>query len=151
MRLVSAGGSLSVRKEVRKVEQLQIESVVREIEDAFGNELAFTERPLTDTETGVLSAVFGDQGFQRYTQDLVNRQIIRDYLTNAVMLELLQDDRFAVLTQQAGTVKGRAALALHMVMHSIEEANDIPLNAGAGLKKLRLKPGSPPQLELIPS
>ncbi len=133
------------------MEQLQIESVVREIEDAFGNELAFTERPLTDTETGVLSAVFGDQGFQRYTQDLVNRQIIRDYLTNAVMLELLQDDRFAVLTQQAGTVKGRAALALHMVMHSIEEANDIPLNAGAGLKKLRLKPGSPPQLELIPS
>ena len=133
------------------MEQLQLESVVREIEDAFGDEIAFTERPLTDTETEVLAGVFGDEGFQRYEQDLANRQIIRDYLTNAVMLELIQDERFAVLAQQAGTVKGRAALALHMLMRSVEEANDIPLNAGAGLKKLHLKPGSPPQLELIPS
>ena len=151
MRLVSANSAPVSSKEVGKVEQLQLETVVREIENAFGAEQPFTDRPLTELETEVLAGVFGDEGFQRYTQDLVNRQIIRDYLTNAVMLESIQDDRFAVLAGQAGTVSGRAALSLHMLMRAVEDANDIPLNAGAGLKKLRVSPGSPPQLELIPS
>jgi len=150
MRLVSANSAPGSNKEVGKVEELQLENVVREIDNAFGAEMPFTNRPLTELETEVLAGVFGDEGFQRYTQDLANRQIIRDYLTNAVMLGSIEDDRFVVLAQQAGTAKGRAALALHMLMFSLEEANDIPLNAGAGLKKLRLAPGSPPQLELIP-
>jgi hypothetical protein len=150
MRLVSANSAPVGSKEVGKVEQLQLETVVREIEDAFGAEPPFTDRPLTELETEVLAAVFGDEGFQRYTQDLANRQIIRDYLTNAVMLESIHDDRFAVLVSQAGTVSGRAALSLYMLMSAVESANDIPLNAGAGLKTLRVSPGSPPQLELIP-
>ena len=63
----------------------------------------------------------------------------------------LANERFATLAQQAGTASGREALSLHMLMHSIEEANDIPLNAGSGLKQVRVPPGTPPQLELIPN
>lgn len=136
---------------VASVGQLQLDEVVREIETAFGDETPFTERQLTEQETAILSQVFGDEGYQHYIEDQVNRQIIRDYLTNAVLLGCIADDRFAVLAQQAATANGRASLSIHMLMHSIEEANDIPLNAGAGLKQVRRAPGSPPQLELIPN
>lgn len=136
---------------VASVGQLQLDEVVREIETAFGDETPFTERQLTEQETATLSQVFGDEGYQHYIEDQVNRQIIRDYLTNAVLLGCIADDRFAVLAQQAATANGRASLSIHMLMHSIEEANDIPLNAGAGLKQVRRAPGSPPQLELIPN
>ena len=131
--------------------QLQLDKVVREIETAFGEETPFTERRLTEQETTVLSEIFGDEGYQRFIEDQVNRQIIRDYLTNAVLLRCISDERFSALAQHAATPKGRASLSLHMLMHSIEEANDIPLNAGAGLKQIRRAPGSPPQLELIPN
>jgi hypothetical protein len=142
---------MKIMKGVAHVGQLQLDQVVGEIETAFGEETPFTERRLTDQETAVLSEVFGDEGYQRYIQDQANRQIIRDYLTNAVLLGCIADDRFAVLAQQAATAKGRASLSIHMLMHSIEEANEIPLNAGAGLKQIRRAPGSPPQLELIPN
>ncbi len=136
--------------EVADLDQLQLDKVVHEIESAFGPEPPFSERQLSDKEKSVLSEVFGDEGYQRYLQDQVNRQIIRDYLTNAVLLGCISDERFTVLAHQAATVQGRASLSIHMLMHSVEEANDIPLNAGAGLKQVRRAPGSPPQLELIP-
>ncbi len=65
MRLVSANSAPVSNKEVGKVEQLQLEAVVREIDTAFGAEVPFTDRPLTELETEVLAGVLGDEGFQR--------------------------------------------------------------------------------------
>ena len=110
-----------------------------------------TGQQLNESDDDAFRRVLTDPAYQTYLQDQVNRQIIRDYLTNAVLLGCIADDRFAVLAQQAATAKGRASLSIHMLMHSIEEANDIPLNAGAALKQIRRAPGSPPQLELIPN
>ena len=53
MRLVSANSAPVSNKEVGKVEQFQLETVVLEIDIAFGEDMPFTDRPLTEIETEV--------------------------------------------------------------------------------------------------
>ena len=134
------------------MEQLQLEAVVREIDTAFGAEVPFTDRPLTELETEVLAGVFGDEGFQRYTQDLANRQIIRDYLTNAVMLGFIPQPEMSDLQELIGTHEARASLSLHMLMSSVEQAAEL-LSGGAPARLKLLEPdsNSPPHMHLISS
>lgn len=134
------------------MEQVQIDEIVRDIETAFGPETPFMGRPLTTTEFDSLKTVFGDAGYQEYLQDQVHRQIIRDYLTNARLLNCICEDGFSSLMQHAATVDGRASLSLHMLMRSVEEAADIPAQASQGeWQLLRETKATRPQLELIPS
>ena len=61
---------------------MQLDEIVNWINAAFGE---VTPRPAySDVEA--LKKIFGNSGYQRYLQDQGNRQIIRDYLTNAVVL-----------------------------------------------------------------
>ena len=62
-----------------------------------------------------LKRVFADEGYQIYLQDQVNRQIIRDYLTNAVMLGILSEDRLEAFTDLVATEGGRAAMSSRRV------------------------------------
>ena len=62
---------------------MRLDTLVQQIETAFGETPPFTSEGLAEADRDVLLRVFGDQGYQVYLQDQVNRQIIRDYLTNA--------------------------------------------------------------------
>ena len=131
---------------------MQLENVVNMIEQAFGESLPFSGRPLQGDDIAALERVFGDAGYQAYLQDQVNRQIIRDYLTNAVLHGFLAEDLLGALAGQVATSDGRAALSLHMVMSSIEDATDLILKEGPDtLKPLLPVPGSPPYMKLVPS
>jgi hypothetical protein len=135
-----------------EVEDLQLDEIIEQIEAAFGQALPFSGRPLLEQDLEVLQRVFGDEGYQLYLQDQVNRQIIRDYLTNAVLLGILSEERLAAFADQVATEAGRAALSLHMLMSSVEDANDLPLNGGVEvLELLQPGPGSPPHMKLVPN
>ena len=96
--------------------------------------------------------MFGDDGFQVYLQDQVNRQIIRDFLTNAVLLGFLCEDDFVILTEQVACSAGRAALSLHMLMSSVEDASDLVSDDGPQLlEPLVATPDSPPHMQLVPN
>ena len=133
-------------------DELQMNEILADLEQAFGAELPFSDGPLADEDLAALGRLFGDDGYQQYLQDQINRQIIRDYLLNARVLGYLDDEHLAVLVHRAMSQEGRAVLALHMVMRSVEEAWDLAGECSSGsLQVLRPVAGSPPQLELIPS
>ncbi len=131
---------------------MHLNQIVERIDDAFGEELPFTDGDLSSGDREVLGRVFGDGGYQYYLQDQVNRQIIRDYLTNAVILGFLQEAGLERLTRLAGTSEGRSALSLHMLMSSVEEAEELAV-APAPDKLKKLVPGrdSPPYMRLVRS
>ena len=131
---------------------MQLDEIIERIESAFGQSLPFSERPLVEEDLEVLQRVFGDEGYQSYLQDQVNRQIIRDYLTNAVLLGVLSEGRLAAFADQVATEQGRAALSLHMLMSSVEDADDLPVNGSFEvLEMLQPVPGSPPHMKLVPN
>ena len=131
---------------------MQLDEIIERIESAFGQSLPFSERPLVEEDLEVLQRVFGDEGYQAYLQDQVNRQIIRDYLTNAVLLGVLSEGRLVAFADQVATEAGRAALSLHMLMSSVEDADDLPVNGGFEvLEMLQPVPGSPPHMKLVPN
>lgn len=133
-------------------DQLQMNEMLADLEQAFGPELPFTDAPLEERDLAALGRLFGDDGYQQYLQDQINRQVIRDYLLNARVLGYIDDEHVAVLMHRAVSCEGRAVLALHMVMRSIEDAWDLADECSSGnLQVLRPVAGSPPQLELIPS
>ena len=130
--------------------QLYLDEVVERIEHAFGEELPVTDQPLSDEDREVLDKLFQHPAYQSYMQDQINRQIIRDYLVNAVMLGCINDESLAALSSQAVSTEGRSSLSLHMLMKSVEAASEIPAEADpAGLKPLRPVPGSPPHMVII--
>jgi hypothetical protein len=134
------------------VNQLQLDHLVQCIDGAFGEELPFTERGLSEEEQDVLQQVFGDQGYQSYLQDQVNRQIIRDYLTNAVVLGFLPEQELADFSEQVATAEGRSWLSLHMLMSSVEQVSELP--RGGRLQTLEeLTPSDkrPPHIKLVTS
>ena len=131
---------------------LQLDEVVRRIEHSFGEEMPVSDQPLNKRDSETLERVFAGEAYQSYMQDQVNRHIIRDYLINAVMLGFINDESFSKLSRQALTSEGRSSLSLHMLMYSVEAANDIPLDADKdGLKALRPAPGSPPHMVIVGS
>ncbi len=132
------------------MEQLQLDRLVELLEGAFGEELPFSSGELSPGQIDVLRQVFGDDGYQSYLQDQVNRQIIRDFTVNAVMLGILPEQSIAGISRQVATREGRAALSLHMLMSSVEQA--VELVAPQEPEQLsRLKPGLklPPYMKLI--
>jgi hypothetical protein len=134
------------------LEQLHLDRLVEHLESAFGAELPFSSGKLSLGQVDVLQQVFGDEGYQCYLQDQVNRQIIRDFLVNAVLLGFLQEPEIAGITGQMSTREGRAALSLHMLMSSVEQAAElVSVVEPAQLNKL--KPGLqlPPYIKLIQS
>jgi hypothetical protein len=124
------------------VNSVALDELVALIDRAFGAELPFSTVALSENDIETLNRVFADGGYQRYLQDQVNRQIIRDYLTNAVVLNLIDDHRIAALTRRIGTAEGRSELSLHMLMTSVEHADGLPTDVDSGaLKPLQGEPG----------
>jgi len=134
------------------LEQVQLDRLVECLEGAFGEELPFSSGELSPAQVEVLRQVFGDDGYQSYLQDQVNRQIIRDFTVNAVMLGFLPEQSVSGIARQIASREGRAALSLHMLMSSVEQAAE--LMAPQEPEQLsRLKPGLklPPYIKLIHS
>ncbi|MEM1155238.1 MAG: hypothetical protein AAGI44_13960, partial [Pseudomonadota bacterium] len=104
------------------MEQLHLDRLVEQLDDAFGHELPFSSGELSVEQMDTLKEVFGDHGYQAYLQDQINRQIIRDFLVNAVMLGFLEESAVEALSGQVASREGRAALSLHMLMSSVEQA-----------------------------
>jgi hypothetical protein len=132
-----------------EIEALHLDEIVSWIDGAFGE---MSPRPeYADIE--ILRKIFGDHGYQRYLQDQVNRQIIRDYLTNAVVLGVITVGGLAAFASQVVSEEGRATLALYMLMSSVEEAKDLPaINGDIGvLKALKPAPGAHPHVKLVPN
>lgn len=128
---------------------MHLDEIVSWIDAAFGDVSPTPESP----EEEALKRIFGDRGYQRYLQDQVNRQIIRDYLTNAVVLGVISVGGLAAFATQIVSEEGRATLALYMLMSSVEEAKDLPAVNGdiEVLKPLKPIVGSHPHIKLVPS
>ncbi len=124
--------------------------IVQRIEEAFGEAVPFTSEPLDAGDRDVLARVFGDDGYHEYLQDQINRQIIRDYLTNAVMLGFIAESDLGELGEIALTPEGRASLSLHMLMSSVEQAREL-LASGipTRLTLLEVDPSAPPHIHLV--
>lgn len=129
---------------------MHIEDIVNWIEGAFGPEPAPTDSIAEQEE---VQRVLKGVEYQRYLQDLVNRQIIRDYLTNAVLLGILSEGGLPAFAAQIATEQGRAALALHMLMSSVDDALDLPLPDGEVelLKPLKPGKGDRSHIKLVPN
>ncbi len=135
-----------------EVNKLQLEEIVKRIDDAFGEPLPFSAEAFDSEQFSVLERLFGDDIYQTYMQDQHNRQIIRDYLTNAVILDLLTEEELASFGEQVSTEQGRAQLSLHMLMSSVEEAPNLAAESQApALAPLKPSPGSPPHMKLVPN
>ena len=134
------------------MEQLHLDHLVEQLESAFGEELPFSAGELSVGQVEALQQVFGDEGYQSYLQDQVNRQIIRDFLVNAVLLEFLPEQAIAGIAPQVSTREGRAALSLHMLMSSVEQAAEL-VSAAQPEQLSALKPvlQRPPYIKLIQS
>lgn len=128
---------------------MHLDEIVSWIDGAFGAVSPSPEHP--DVE--ILKGIFGDRGYQRYLQDQINRQIIRDYLTNAVVLGVITEGGLAAFASQVVSEEGRATLALYMLMSSVEEAKDLPAVHSdiEVLKPLKPAPGTHPHIKLVPN
>ncbi len=132
------------------MDQLQIDEIVERIDSSFGKEPPFSARALTEDDLETLERVFGDVGYQDYLEDQANRKIIRVYLTNAAILGVLPEQRIDNYSSQVESNEGRAALSLHMLMNSVEDADKLPLEPRLEeLKSARPGPGSPPNLHVV--
>ena len=128
---------------------MHFDEIVDWIDSAIG-----LESPACESgEIDALNRIMGSTGFKRYMQDQVNRQIIRDYLTNAVVLGEITTGGLAAFAPQMASEESRATLALFMLMSSVEEAKDLPMASGdAGiLKPLEPQPKPRPNIKLVTS
>lgn len=130
---------------------MQLEEIVDSIEQAFGETPPLSSEPPGPAEQPVLDKLFHDDQYQFYLQDLHNRQIIREYLVNAVVLGTLAEERLAAFTDRVATWEGRSVLSLHMLMSSVEEAENLAQEPPEDDLK-PLVPGSdaPPFMKLVP-
>ncbi len=120
---------------------MHLDEIVQWIDRAFGAEALEVD---TERDEEALRSVLGDGGYQRYFRDQVNRQIIRDYLTNAVVLGVITEGGLAAFAEAISSEEGRATLALYMLMSSVEDARDLP-PVTTELEPLKpLHPQSPP-------
>jgi hypothetical protein len=130
---------------------LQLDEIVMRIDQAFGAvEPSFFDAPLTGQDFDVLRRVLSGDAYRSYLQDEINRHIIRDYLSNAVLLGYLPQERLAAFDTRASTLEGRSALSLHMLMSSVEEAEQLSRGDHEHLRPLRPAPGAPPHMKLVP-
>ena len=131
---------------------MQLEQLVERIESAFGDDLSPSAGGVSVEDRATLQRVFELGEYQGYLQDQVNRQIIRDYLTNAVVLGHASLQALDAIADQVATPEGRSSMSLHMLMSSVEEAADL-LARGVPAQLEELKPGvdAPPHIHLIRS
>lgn len=123
---------------------MQLNDITARLNRAFGDELPVSEVLL---EAGDLQRLLADDSYQLYLQDQVSRQVIRDYLTNAVVLGHLPEAHLDRFSGQVATQEGRNALSLYMVMHSVEDAAYLAQHEEiAPLQSL----GPVPNLTLVP-
>ncbi|MEM8563025.1 MAG: hypothetical protein AAGF57_12355 [Pseudomonadota bacterium] len=134
------------------MEQLHLDRLVEQLDEAFGRELPFSSNELSTDQIDTLREVFGDHGYQAYLQDQVNRQIIRDFMVNAVLLGFLEESAVSILSGQVASREGRAALSLHMLMTSVEQAGELVIQGSQDrLKALKPDPKRPSYIKLIQS
>lgn len=128
---------------------LHLNEISNWIDRAFGE----ASPAVGDEDMEVLSSIFTRDSFDRYMRDQVNRQIIRDYLTNAVVLGVISEGGLAAFAPEVADEEGRSVLALYMLMSSVEEAKDLPLsNSDVGLlKPLTPEPGDRSHIKLVPN
>lgn len=134
------------------VNELQLEEIIDRIERAFGEAPPLSAEPLSPEDLSVLERLFSDDAYQSYLQDQHNRQIIRDYLTNAVILGVFEKERLADFFEQLATEEGRGTLSLHMLMTAVEDAASLASgDAAQTLTPLEPAEDSPPFIKLVPS
>ena len=134
------------------MDSLQLEQIIARIEQAFGEELPLFSEPLEECDLALLRRVLGEDSFQVYLQDQHNRQLIRDYLTNAVVLGIIPAERLTAFAERLATEAGRSALSLNMLMHSVEDAEYLASSdEEEELKPLEPGPESPPHIKLVPN
>jgi hypothetical protein len=128
---------------------LHLDEIAGWIDAAFG-EATLSPDP-ADVET--LKRIVGERNYQCFLQDQVNRKIIRDYLTNAVVLGVITEAALPAFATQIASEEGRTTLALHMLMSSVEEAPDLPAGhiESEVLKPLKAPPSTHPHIKLVPS
>ena len=130
-------------------DSLHLDEIANWIDRIFGDEYPVTEH----ADLATLRGVLGNQVYQRYFQDQVNRQIIRDYLTNAVVLGVITVGGLTAFASQMVTEEDRSTLSLYMLMSSVEEAKDLPAinNEAEPLQPLRPWAGEHPHIKLVPN
>ena len=131
---------------------MQLEAIIERIDSAFGESLPLATTTLVESDLAVLHRVFDDDGYQVYMQDQYNRQIIRDYLTNAVVLGVIREDQLPAFGSRIATEEGRSLLSLHMLMSSVEEASALAANdEPQAIEPLEPGPHSRPHMTLVPN
>lgn len=135
---------------------VHLDEIVGWIDGAFGPESLESYRVDLHRDVDMLRQALGEEGYQNYFRDQVNRQIIRDYLTNAVVLGVITEGGLAAFAPQLSSEEGRATLALYMLMSSVEEARDLPPVDGElePLQPLNPQPSMPgdrSHIKLVPS
>lgn len=128
---------------------MHLDEITDWIDGAFGKELDCD----TEAQAADLERALGSDGYQRFMRDQVNRQIIRDYLTNALVLGVIPEGALPAFAADLATEEGRSILSLYMLMSSVEEAMDLPLGHGevVSLKPLRPDGGDHSHIKLVPS
>jgi hypothetical protein len=126
--------------------QLQLDDIIDWVDGAFGATPA-----LPGGES--FRAVLASGEYQRFLQDQVNRQVIRDYLANAVLLGVIAEGGLAAFAHPMASEEGRGALALHMLMNSVDDAMELPLASGEAevLQPLERRPQDHPHIKLVPN
>ncbi|MFT4613120.1 MAG: hypothetical protein ACI9NT_000256 [Bacteroidia bacterium] len=124
---------------------LHLDEIAQWIDGAFG-------QSVPDGRPDRLEAS-NDEHYQQYFRDQVNRQIIRDYLTNALVLGVITEAALPAFAADLATEEGRAILSLYMLMSSVEEAQDLPLGHGeaVSLKPMTAKSADRSHIKLVPS
>lgn len=125
---------------------MHLDEIISWINGAFGEES--TGQETTDIEA--LRKILGDNDYQRYLQDQVNRQIIRDYLVNALVLGVITEGGLPAFAASIKTEEGRATMALYMLMSSVEDARDLPA-LEARIKPLQPAADPHPHIKLVPT
>ncbi len=131
---------------------MQLDQIVTHIERAFGGASALTEPAMAPADRAELQRLEQLEAFQDYLQDQTDRQIIRDYLTNAVVLGFVPLEALAAFSGRLDTREARAALALHMLMSAVEQAPEL-LAEGMPEALTPLLPAetAPPYMKLVQS
>lgn len=130
---------------------MQLDEITAWIDRAFGAEPVTEDQPAATEDEDALRDLLGQDGFQRYLRDQANRQIIRDYLTNAVVLGVIPEGGLAAFAQPLRSEDGRATLALYMLMSAVEDAAELPPACNdSEIKPLQPEPGDRSHIKLVP-
>ncbi len=128
---------------------MHLDEITDWIDGAFGDELACD----SEVQEAALKDAMGHDGYQRFLRDQINRQIIRDYLTNALVLGVITEGALPAFAGDLATEEGRSVLSLYMLMSSVEEAQDLPVGHGevVSLKPMRPEGGDRSHIKLVPN